>query len=211
MAARDTPVTGKELEQAKKKGNSSATGPLAIQTQEKMAEALELRKQGLSYLKIGQAMGISEMYAHTLVRKAMKQIIKEPAKDVIALELQRLDTLWQNQFSKVLKAQENETSVGKDTIESCIKIMDRRAKLLGLDRPTKIAATDEEGNVLKAVPTFTINMVPATEKPVIIEADGHDIGLNETITQLRSDSVPDARADDVESEERQPDGESPPL
>jgi hypothetical protein len=90
-------------------------------------QALELRKAGLAYSGIGEAMGISRNRAYRLVKKALLKIIKEPANEVLTMELSRLDHL--------LFAVWDKASLGDPiAINSALKIMERRAKLLGLDK-----------------------------------------------------------------------------
>lgn len=59
----------------------------------RMEDILVLRRQGASYKTIGDRIGVSEHRAATLVSKAIKRVLKEPAEDVRALELSRLETL----------------------------------------------------------------------------------------------------------------------
>lgn len=54
-----------------------------------MAEALKLRKQGLTYAAIGERLGVKESQAHRDVQDALLEITKEPAEDVRQIELQR--------------------------------------------------------------------------------------------------------------------------
>lgn len=113
----------------------------AEDTARKMAQALEWRKQGWSLWAIGQAMDppCSGPYVSNLLKKALKEIIQEPAEDLVKIECERLDDMFQKQFEKA-RVKGNVTA-----LEACLKIMERRAKLLGLDKPVKTAATDPTG------------------------------------------------------------------
>src|SRR6476620_11193929 len=88
---------------------------------------LEMRRKGLRYAEIGAALGISEPTAWRHVQQGIAAIITEPAKAVLAIELERLDGLWVPQFAKATESGDREACL------SCLRIMERRAKLLGLD------------------------------------------------------------------------------
>lgn len=106
-------------------------------TATKRAEALEYRLKGAGYAQIGQWMKCSTAYAARLVEAAITEIPKEPAEKVIAMELNRLDVM--------LFALDAAVSNGEQTaIQTALRIMDRRARYLGLDAPAK---TEVSGNV----------------------------------------------------------------
>ena len=52
-----------------------------------------LRRQGASYAQIGERVGVSSARAATLVSKAIKRVLKEPAEDVRAIELSRIEIM----------------------------------------------------------------------------------------------------------------------
>jgi hypothetical protein len=89
--------------------------------------ALDLRKGGKSYGEIAELMGVKRVRAYRLVKAALLKIIKEPAEDVLQLELERLDQLLEAVWFKAL-------SSDPLAINSALRIMERRAKLLGLDK-----------------------------------------------------------------------------
>lgn len=111
----------------------SKTSRRRVRATERQREALELRKAGHPYSKIGEELGISAPAAHGLVSKALAAIREESselAEDVIRLELERLDAL--------LAAVWDAATVGEsDKVDRALKIMKRRAELLGLDAPTR--------------------------------------------------------------------------
>lgn len=80
--------------------------------------------------------------AANYVKQAIEKTTAENAEltqHVIDLELQRLDTMLLSLEDKI-----KEGSLG--AIDKALKIMERRAKLLGLDKPSKIAPTNPEGD-----------------------------------------------------------------
>lgn len=97
----------------------------------KQLQALELRKAGVSYQKIAETLGYAHASgAHQAVESALKRTLQDPADEVRKLEIERLDAmlmaLWPNVKNGQYKAN-----------EVAIRLMERRAKLLGLDAPTK--------------------------------------------------------------------------
>lgn len=175
---------------------------------ERRAFALQLRKDGHSYEKIGRLIGsqfgnqhpgrsvdngCSAVYARKLVYEAIKDIYRDDAMNLVRLEMERLDDM-QLECVEVLRTSHVVISNGSimrvhvhdengdlvmdektglpqsvtlrddgprlAAIDRLLKIQERRSKLLGLDKPTKVAQTDPEGK--KAVPTAVI-MVSETD------------------------------------------------
>ncbi|MCF3101436.1 hypothetical protein IPZ58_07560 [Streptomyces roseoverticillatus] len=116
------------------------------------AEAAELRARGMSYRRIAAELGIDVHTAHDAVERALKAIVQEPAEKVRALELERLDLLYERAV-QVLERRHVTVSQGRivregdqplqddgpvlQAIDRLLKIQERRARLLGLDAATK--------------------------------------------------------------------------
>lgn len=66
---------------------------------------------------------------------ALKKTLQEPARDVRLLELGRLDALYMEVFRQA-------RSGVLGAVDRCLRIMERRAKLLGLDAPTQVLIGD---------------------------------------------------------------------
>ncbi len=94
---------------------------------DRRVECLRLRREGLRYAEIGKIVGVSEPTAWRHVQQGIAALIAEPAKAVLAIELERLDGLFVPQYAKATEAGDYNACL------SCLKIMERRAKLLGLD------------------------------------------------------------------------------
>lgn len=88
---------------------------------------LEMRRKGMRYDEIGKALGVSAVTAWRHVQQGIEAIITEPAKAVLAIELERLDALWMPQYSMATETGDQQA------VMVCIRLMERRAKLLGLD------------------------------------------------------------------------------
>jgi hypothetical protein len=119
----------------KKKRNISGKRPPTIAQVERRAEALRLRKLGYAYERIATEMRIDIRQAHEAVQQALRQVIEEPAKEVLQLELARLDMMLERALDKAC------TLGHEQAINAVLAIMARRSKYLGLDAPDKVAAT----------------------------------------------------------------------
>ena len=115
----------------------SRTSGRRLRGAECRARALELRKNGLTYEAIAQELGISLQYAHKTVSQALAALEKanaEEARHVRTLELERLETLFLKAFTRARKG-----DLG--AIDRVLRIMERKAKLLGLDAPSRSEVT----------------------------------------------------------------------
>lgn len=106
-----------------------------ISAVEKQLRALELRKSGAAYATIAEVLGYrSPSGAHAAVKSALKKTLQEPADELRQLELARLDAmlaaLWPKANAGDVKA-----------VHGVLKVLERRAKLLGLDAPTETDIT----------------------------------------------------------------------
>lgn len=109
---------------------------------ERVANAFALRKRGKTYRQIGEMLGYSHEQARQDIQTMLAGIIaetKESAQEVLALELARLDDLQVNVY---IEAQQGDDKA----IGAVLKIMERRAKLLGLDvsRSLNVTVTADE-------------------------------------------------------------------
>lgn len=112
--------------------------------------AAELRRDGYSYAQIADKLGCSVGGAHKKVKRALRQIVQEPAQDVRLMEIARYDKLLVSAQEIVdgLKACPHcnaADSVPKFSTQdrlsamgTVLRISERRAKLEGLDAPTKV-------------------------------------------------------------------------
>jgi transposase-like protein len=115
----------------KGKTKAGKSGDEQVARAELRRQAIELRRSGAGYEDIARHLGMSGPgQAYKVVQEALKATYREPADEVRKLELDRLDrltlALWQR-----AKGGESEA------IDRVLKLMDRRARLLGLDAPQK--------------------------------------------------------------------------
>ena len=112
---------------------NSPTRPKMTVSAERRVQALELRKAGYTFPQIAAALEISTQAAYKHVVKALEVIhneISEKTEELRTLEVERIDTLYMVMYKKAEKGDYN-------AVDRCIKLMERRAKLLGLDAPAK--------------------------------------------------------------------------
>ena len=107
---------------------------------------MQLRVHGHNFRQIAKALNCAVSKAHSLVASAMaaeREGISQAKADYVELELTRLDK-YLGVLAKKIE--------GGDVraVDTALKVADRRAKLLGLDAPTKVANTDTDGNDITA-------------------------------------------------------------
>lgn len=106
-------------------------------TKMRRIQALELRLAGHTFDEIGSHLGCRRQTAHQLVMSALDERAAEPCEKVRALELERLDKLLAAHWRTALAGD-------SDATEICLKVMQRRSRLLGLDAPQQVAAVVAE-------------------------------------------------------------------
>ena len=107
-------------------------GELQVSHAEKQAAALILRKSGHTFEEIAEQLDYaSKSGAFKAVMSALKKTIQEPADELRALELERLDVMLKSVWPFILKGSPRHVEMG-------LKVMDRRAALLGLDAPKQV-------------------------------------------------------------------------
>ena len=135
--------------------NNEPSRPENIKIKQKHLKALELRKAGLSFSAIATQLGYSNAScAQWAIRACLKAIVQEPAREVRDMEVARLDDMLLSIWGEVRKGH-----LGAH--DRALKIMERRAKLLGLDAPTKIDFDDAPMPV-----QINVNVVDASRKVV---------------------------------------------
>lgn len=128
-----------QLKGAQRKGTRRSKQPTAtkatperIVAVERQALAIELRKAGHTYEGIAKQLGYADRAsAYNAVMAGLRLIVREPAEQLIALELARLDTIMVQVYNDARKG-----VVG--AVDRVLRIMERRARLLGLDKPLLI-------------------------------------------------------------------------
>jgi hypothetical protein len=122
----------KNLEKLKVRGKrstkNSTTSPAAIRREKEREEALYQRLCGLSFYQIGEQLGFSKTKAELLVNEALASMTLEPTEDMIKMEVSRLDMAINGLQAKIV--------TGDDiSINTMLRVMERRARYFGLDKP----------------------------------------------------------------------------
>lgn len=123
------------------------------------AEACELRAKGWNYRRIAAHFNIDVHTAHDAVQNGLRDIVQEPAAEVRRLELERLDELYTRALD-ILDTHHVTVSNGQivrldgkplpddgpalQAIDRLLKIQERRARLLGLDAPSRVSVEAEQ-------------------------------------------------------------------
>lgn len=94
--------------------------------------ALELRRAGASFSAIGETLGTDRSNAAKIVKRALGRVHQEPATEIRKLESERLDRLQLSFWQKAINGD------GR-ALDRVLRIMERRASLLGLDHQHGIA------------------------------------------------------------------------
>ena len=123
----------------------SKTSPLRLRAAAKHRQALELRKGGATFDAIAEALGYSSRAAaYKAVMTGLEHTFTEPAKELRTLEAHRLDRLQMGLWQRAIGGD-------AEAIGAVLRIMARRAKLLGLDAPesVRLVVQDEVENLAR--------------------------------------------------------------
>ena len=137
--------------QSKRGGGDRSSRPAQLQARENEQKALSLWIRGATFQQIAAAgFGIaSASGAWRSVARALARIPKQEADQAREAQLARLQAvrllLWNQASADPIRV-----------AEALIKLEAREARLLGLDMPTKVAATDPDG---VGIPLETIRLV----------------------------------------------------
>lgn len=119
------------------RGKTSEQGAIA----RRQLLALDLRISGLSFRAIADKLDVSHQQIFRDVENELERLAglrADKAETLRELELQRLD--------KIINSLDSWVSSGNvGAVNAWIKASERRAKLLGLDAPTKVAPTNPDG------------------------------------------------------------------
>lgn len=127
--------------------NKGLTSPEAIERAKRRSNALELRGAKVTFEDIAERLGYSSaQHAHRDVMKGITDLVEAPAKDIVAEELASLDRVQQTLWPLVRRGD-------LAAVDRLLKVMERRARYLGLDQPDRIQAevTMPEGDVAKEI------------------------------------------------------------
>ena len=103
----------------------------ALNAHQRKIDALEMRKAGHTFQVIADNLGYrGPSGAYDAVMSAIKTTLQEPADELRKMEVERFDVMINSLWPKVLNGDARATEVA-------VKVMERRAKMLGIDAPEK--------------------------------------------------------------------------
>lgn len=101
--------------------------PRNVEAAVRRARAVDLRASGATYQQIADTLGYdSKGTAHAAVTQGLAELGRESAEELLAIELATLNRMQIPAFTRARQGDDQ-------AISSVLKIMDRRAKLVGLD------------------------------------------------------------------------------
>lgn len=160
--------------------------PENIERARRAAQVLELRAAGWTYQQIGDYVGMTKAGAMRAVERELSHLTYPNARTIRDLELERLDRLQRavdtiaiGDVDTTLREDETEGDAEKrvtaavntklKAVDSMIRIMERRAKLLGLDETERRALEDarkqlsaEQGALVHAALSRIFNALDLT-------------------------------------------------
>lgn len=147
-------------------------------TAEQRDHMLDLRKQGMTHREIGKAVNRSVSTVHKAIDEAIAAIPFENAEQVRHIELERVDKMLEGIWDSA-------TTGDPKAVVAVVKLMERRAKYLGLDAPEKrehsgeIKGAISLDDLTSAIATAIHNDLPdaATIQDEPRDADGSESGL----------------------------------
>jgi hypothetical protein len=95
------------------------------------AHAMNMRASGFTYDEIAEAIQTSEERARDIVRDSMRRAIAEPADEIRHQEHFRLEKLMAVVWPRAMRGD-------GFAVDRALRIMERKAKLLGLDAPAEL-------------------------------------------------------------------------
>lgn len=109
--------------------NSKVPDPELVDREMKV---LELRRAGLTWHRIAEEVGYADASgSYAAYKRAIKRTLQQPADELRQQELDRLDRLQLAAWPKAMQGH-------IQSIGIIVRLMERRARLLGLDMPIKI-------------------------------------------------------------------------
>lgn len=136
---------------------------------ERMAKALEYRKQGRSYPQIAETLGVSVTQAHRDVTDALREVTREPAEDVLKIELARSEEQHMRLNAEIARCLKRLADGGPDVkwvdqirklIESQNRVAQTRHRLNGFDMGVHVDASVNVEEQVQAMFATIMNADP---------------------------------------------------
>lgn len=138
--------------------------------EERMADrrvkALELRKTGMTYAKIGEALEVSTQTANKDVKTALKDLADlglNLSVELRHMELMRLDDALAKVYEVYSATNCNDTKL--KAIDRLVRLSESRRKLLGLDEPQRMDVTTGGEPMQKRIIIENAGALPPAPEP----------------------------------------------
>jgi len=129
----------------------------AIKTQERQLEAFKLRRAGATYQEIADRLGYADRgTVHRMVLDEMALLsltYAETVDHVRQMEVARLDDLLLGLMRRLAKLDTLSPSEHAQVVQAALRIQERRARLLGLDKPTLVEHSGAVDSIAQLVMT----------------------------------------------------------
>lgn len=119
--------------------------------------AVEMRKAGATYDQIADALDCTRSTAYRTVMRALARNQSEEVEEFRMIEGARLDRLQMAVWNRAVSGSES-------AINTVLRIMDRRARLFGLDAPSKVdVRTDALDSEIDSLLAQLTTLPPVTD------------------------------------------------
>jgi lambda repressor-like predicted transcriptional regulator len=121
----------KDKEHTEKFGLKSPVHPNVLKARERSADIFHLRKQGWTIREIALKYNVHPNAITAIIKREVQKVTKKTSEDLDTLrqiQLERLDFMWKSLWPNMECGNAN-------AIEKGLAVMERQAKLLGLDAP----------------------------------------------------------------------------
>jgi len=145
----------------------SKESPRRLKPSARQAAAMELKLAGKSYRTIARKLGFrGPSGAHKAVAAYLRKTLTAPSDELRRIELERLDRLQVVAWKRVT------VTADLKAISTVLKIMERRAKLLGLDAPQAFTIEDINELAKKVISIVTAEVSDELARVRIFNALG---------------------------------------
>ena len=130
-------------------------------------QVVELRRTGATWEGIAQVVGYSNAGgAYKAYQRAMARVFEQPVKEMRDAELDRLDRLQRAYWKDAIEGNVR-------SADFILRVIDKRAKLLGLDAPTKIQAevVNYDAGVIDAEIERIIRELDELDQSITVEVE----------------------------------------
>jgi hypothetical protein len=108
----------------------SIFSPNRVEAAKRERQAMDLRIAGQTYEQIAESLGYADHSgAYRAIQHGLTRMLKEPAEELRQIELATVNQLQAQWWNRAIAGE-------KDAADMVLKLMQRRARLLGLDAPT---------------------------------------------------------------------------